>query len=327
MNVTRAWRFGASGVVLAMLTVGLIHCSDETETPAGTADAGTKVDSGSNTDSGSQPQQDSGSNTDSGPTESGRQAYAVDSANGLVKFKTGSPGIATKTTITGLGNGETVLGIDYRPKTGELYALGSASKIYKINPDTAVATAIPGDPINGVNTFDWTIDPNATSTGFDFNPAADRIRIHTNTGKNYRLHPDNGKSVVQNGDTDLLYTADQTTPKVGATAYTNSVSPAPAVTVLFAIDTDKNQLVKVTNPNGGITEAVGALGVDPSDVGGFDIFGGEPDGGAASATEAYALLTVGGTPTLYTINLTTGAATAVGALGVAGPIQGMAVKP
>ena len=34
--------------------------------------------------------------------------------------------------------------------------------------------------------------------GFDFNPAADRIRVVSNTGQNLRLHPDTG--AVVDGD-------------------------------------------------------------------------------------------------------------------------------
>ena len=60
--------------------------------------------------------------------------FAVSSANQLVRFNTASPGtVTTVGTITGLQGGETVLGIDFRPATGELYALGSTSRIYVVN--------------------------------------------------------------------------------------------------------------------------------------------------------------------------------------------------
>lgn len=44
--------------------------------------------------------------------------------------------------ITGLENGEEMLSIDYRPATGQLYALGSSSRIYIINEETGAATAL-----------------------------------------------------------------------------------------------------------------------------------------------------------------------------------------
>jgi Domain of unknown function (DUF4394) len=50
---------------------------------------------------------------------------------------------------------------------------------------------------------------------------------------------------------------------------------------------------------------VGALGIDVTTDNGFDIGG--------TSNKAYALLTVGGTTKIYSINLTTGAATETGA--------------
>jgi len=44
--------------------------------------------------------------------------------------------------ITGLQAGETVLGFDYRPATGGLYAIGSTSRLYLINGTTGAATQV-----------------------------------------------------------------------------------------------------------------------------------------------------------------------------------------
>ena len=55
-------------------------------------------------------------------------------------------------------------------------------------------------------------------------------------------------------------------------------------------------------PNNGTLNAVGPLGVDAESTNGFDI-------GGTTGT-AYALLRVGGSTKIYTINLTNGAATA-----------------
>jgi hypothetical protein len=49
---------------------------------------------------------------------------------------------ATSTTaIVGLPPAENIVSIDYRPATGQLYALGSSSRIYFINEKSGVATA------------------------------------------------------------------------------------------------------------------------------------------------------------------------------------------
>src|SRR4029434_5405847 len=89
-------------------------------------------------------------------------AFAVTaSSNQLVRFNTATPGtIITVGTITGLQAGEGVLGIDFRPATGELYALGSTSRLYTVNKTTAVATLVA--PLSTALS--------GTAFGFDFNP-------------------------------------------------------------------------------------------------------------------------------------------------------------
>ncbi|MEJ7701366.1 MAG: DUF4394 domain-containing protein [Pyrinomonadaceae bacterium] len=99
--------------------------------------------------------------------------------------------------ITGLAAGENILGIDFRPATGQLYALGSSSRIYIINPRTGVATAV-----GAAGAFTLM----GTDFGFDFNPTVDRIRIVSNTGQNLRVNPNDGtldwyRHQSQSGDT------------------------------------------------------------------------------------------------------------------------------
>src|SRR5262249_17417306 len=63
--------------------------------------------------------------------------FAVTATNQLLSFSSALPGIIQSTTpITGLQGGETIRGIDTRPTTGQLYALGSTSRLYTIDPAT-----------------------------------------------------------------------------------------------------------------------------------------------------------------------------------------------
>ena len=73
------------------------------------------------------------------------------------------------------------------------------------------------------------------------------------------------------------------------------------------------------SPNTGQLFTIGALGVDTSDQVGFDI--------ADVTNNAYASLTVGGAPQLYAINLFTGAASLLGAIGGGEAIRGIAIAP
>lgn len=108
--------------------------------------------------------------------------------------------------------------------------------------------------------------------GFDVNPVADKIRVHSDTDQNLRLDPTTGTAVV---DGTLAFAAgdknEGQSPNLIATAYTNSVSPAPTATTLYALDSTRNLLTKLATPNDGKVTTVGALGVDPSDVAGFEL--------------------------------------------------------
>jgi hypothetical protein len=214
-------------------------------------------------------------------------AYAVNSANQLVIFNPNSAPVNLPIPITGMAAGETVLGLDFRPATGQLYALGSSSKLYILNTSSGLAAAVGLAP--------FTTLLSGTDFGFDFNPTVDRIRVVSNTGQNLRLNPNDG--LVAFVDLPLA----PGTPSVTAAAYTNNFAGA-ATTTLYDIDTQTNKLYKQDPPNNGTLVEVGPLGVTATAANGFDI-------GSKSGT-AYALLTVGGTTKIYTINLTTGAATA-----------------
>jgi hypothetical protein len=73
-------------------------------------------------------------------------AYAVDNSNNLQIFNPNSPMPVSK-AITGLQSGESILGIDFRPLNGQLYALGSSSRLYTINLGTGAATAVGTSPL------------------------------------------------------------------------------------------------------------------------------------------------------------------------------------
>ncbi len=55
---------------------------------------------------------------------------ALSTNNHLLAFDSSSPGtIQASVPITGLQTGESILGIDYRPGTGQLYGLGSSNRL------------------------------------------------------------------------------------------------------------------------------------------------------------------------------------------------------
>jgi len=124
----------------------------------------------------------------SATTAGAATAYGLTVANQIATFDTSVPGAAlSAVVITGLQGGEIPLAIDLRPATGQLYLLGSTSRLYVLNPLTGIAVAV--GPA-------FTPALSGTSFGFDFNPVVDRIRVVSDTGQNLRLDPDTGASVT-----------------------------------------------------------------------------------------------------------------------------------
>ncbi|RYY48296.1 MAG: DUF4394 domain-containing protein [Chitinophagaceae bacterium] len=227
--------------------------------------------------------------------------YGLTGANQIVTANAKAAGTYMSTiSVTGLQGGESLLAIDFRPATGQLYGLGSTSRLYSIQTTTGAATAIGAGPFSPVLS--------GTIAGFDFNPTVDRIRVVTSTGQNLRLHPETGAVAATDGNLN------PGTPSVNSVAYTNSFAGA-TTTTLFDIDVASQKLLKQDNPNAGLLVSIGSLGVAVTGEGGFDI---SPDNAVALAS-----LTVGGANGLYQIDLTTGKATALGNL--ATPLIGIAI--
>lgn len=233
----------------------------------------------------------------------------------LIRFQSDSPG-----NVTVVGNFGGAAGfldaIDFRPATGQLYGyLDSSDSFFTVNLSTAQLTlASTGTSAVPTNTF---------QLGLDFNPTIDRARIVTDSQQNIVFNPDAGTVTAA---TNLFYATgdpNQTaSPSIIDNAYTQS-RPGLATTTQYAIDYGLDVLVQVAN-NAGTLTTVGPLGVNTDVYSGFDIFT-----SPAGVDTAYALLSGpgGSTPTLYTINLTTGAATSIGAVGFTNQVYSLAVVP
>ncbi len=143
----------------------------------------------------------------------------------------------------------------------------------------------------------------------DFNPAADALRIISNTGQNLR-HPFADPAAATVADGALNYTAGTTALGTTAAAYINNDTSADTGTFLFNIDATLNQLNLQVPPNAGSQVRVGTLGVDPGTAVGFDIYTKVKDE-IASENTGYATFVIDGVTRLYEINLLTGKASRI----------------
>ena len=164
-------------------------------------------------------------------------AYGV-TASGLfmVRFDTATPGtLDDVVAFTGLQSGERIAGIDFRPRTGQLYGLGvqpgggnDTIRAYVIDPATGAAEVVTSAPFTVLS---------ATGYGMAFNPRVDRIRVVNNdVDDNFRINPNNGaRADSPVNDTNLAVGT------VAAVAYDRSFDSAPGVpTTVYAIEAAGN---------------------------------------------------------------------------------------
>lgn len=176
-----------------------------------------------------------------------------DTGINLISFSSSSPG--TVTTIgpfTGMTAGHSMRSMDFRPATGELFAIstsGGAAQLYTVNLATAALT-----PLGAGFTLGNSI---STDVEMDFNPVDDRIRILTGSSgtstlnNNFRADPNDGTLVAV--DTNLAFAAGD--PQAGslnfrtvAGAYSNNVNGATATT-LYSWDHLDHALLRIGGLN------------------------------------------------------------------------------
>jgi len=259
--------------------------------------------------------------------------FAVTQTNILIRFNAGRPGqIDSSQSISGLAAGEKVLGMDFRPANGRLYAAGSSGRLYILNTGTGAATAV------GTGSFAALVRSEAL--GFDFNPVSDRIHITDSTGSNFRLHPETGDLIDGNSmlsgvqpDAGLGYSGEDANSgrveRIIGVAYTRGHGARD--TTSFAIDSAQAMLVTLGRPEGttpaktpsapyeGRLFSVGRLEIPSGEHVGFDIH--------PVRRSAYASFKESETSALYRINLETGEARRIGLIGTGTPVPGIAIAP
>lgn len=237
--------------------------------------------------------------------------------NTLVNFDSASPDSVSFVQVTGITG--KLLGIDYRPADGQLYGLADSNNIYTIDANTGAATF--------TSTLSAPISV-GVSSGVDFNPVVDRLRVVGSNDTNFRINADTGATIV---DGNLAYATGDVNfgvnPNLTGAAYLNSflgdpspmgATPPTRTTQLFNIDSNLDVLTLQNPPNNGTLVTIGSLGIDFSRTGGFDIFADGNGGNTAFAASD---------SVLYTIDLATGAASSLGDIGGSRSLTGLAAKP
>jgi parallel beta-helix repeat protein len=251
-----------------------------------------------------------------------RIVYGLTDDNRLVSFTTDQP----RTLLSNRRiSGEKLLGIDFRPATGELYGIGLSGHLYTVNRLTGDLKQIGTDAIPNFN---------GTIVAIDFDPVRDRLRVTGHfDARNLQMDPNTG--AVSSEDTRLSSVAPNTDlPRLYALAYSNNYPGATRTTAYglnIFISYRALKLVTLGSPDGSPFSAASGrlfsvreqpIGPIYINLSGFDI---------ADTGEAYAATSTFGANSgtmLQRVNLEDAYARAVGIIGDGTQaIRDIAVEP
>ena len=263
----------------------------------------------------------SGGSWDSSSCESGDgsrqssslQVVGLTDDQRLICFNERSPGDARNLGfVTGLMGDTKLIGIDFRVQNKMMYGVGDKGGVYLINTRNAAATFVNrlSVPLVG-NSF-----------GVDFNPAADRLRIVSDTGQNLRHNVNEGGVTVTDG---ALNYAGETAVGVTGSAYTNNDLDPATATTLYALDTRLDQIAIQSLPNAGTLAATGKLTIEATSSAGFDIYSTIRNGVTVAVQSLASLQTADGAISLYSVSLPTGKATSRGSFAAGNKVIDIAI--
>jgi uncharacterized protein DUF4394 len=244
-----------------------------------------------------------------GPAASAATRDAVDvvglvDGTSLVPFTTADTALGEPVEVSGLDGDTRLVGIDFRVQDRTLYGVGEAGGLYSLT-DGGNATKVGqlSQPLDG------------KEFGVDFNPAADALRIVSDTGQNLRQPFATTPLPATVADTGLTNPAQApatgTVPATGvvSAAYTNNDTQSTTATALFVLDATAGRISLQSPANAGTLAPSGSLGVDVEPASGFDIHT-DSDG----VNTGYAALQVGSGYALYSVDLLSGTATRIDTL-------------
>lgn len=224
-------------------------------------------------------------------------AVGITADDRLIAFETKFPRTVFTIGDVVLADDASVIGIDYRVQNELLYAVGDEGGIYVVSTDDASAEKVS----------QLSVELDGDTFGVDFNPAADRLRVISDTGQNLRHDVNTDTTTV---DGTLTYPAvppgePTTGTGITAAAYTNNDLDPNTATTLFVLDTVLDQVVLQSPANSGSLASTGKLTVDADTEAGFDIYSRNKDGRTKEVT-GFASISVDGRYRVYKIDLLSG---------------------
>ncbi|GJF33791.1 hypothetical protein KNE206_64910 [Kitasatospora sp. NE20-6] len=257
-----------------------------------------------------------------GTVRDGLRSVGLTDDQRLVAFPVVHPDQArTIGAVDGLQGDTRLVGIDYRVQNGMLYGVGDQGGIYTIDDTSGCSTKVS----------QLSVALQGTYFGVDFNPAANRLRIVSDTGQNLRHNIDDPNGTPAAGTTAVdgmlsnpavpPATTPTTATGITGSAYTNNDLDAATATTLFALDTANDRISLQSPANAGTLAPTGRLGVDAGPDAGFDVHYSASRG----SNHGYAALGVDGQRSFYRVDVLTGRAVALGTFGADDQVVDIAV--
>lgn len=259
--------------------------------------------------------------------------YAINGSNAhLIAFSSDTPStLSTDVALSGV-TGYTLKAVSFRPSTGELYGfaipqLFGAARLVKIDVTTGGATTVGDGPTVS--------DSASTQYGMAFDPVTDQIRIVSGSS-NFRINPGTGTLIADDGALAYAASDPRTGQPVltGKLAYTNAFSGPVTEATAHVVETGSSGfgaidvVATLGSPSGTPISATSGTLFSVADLswhstsnqGGFVV---EP-----RSRTGYAVFRQSGVSSLYSVNLSTGAAQLLGPVGTgSNSILGLALAP
>ncbi|MFE1876877.1 DUF4394 domain-containing protein [Streptomyces sp. NPDC059496] len=233
----------------------------------------------------------------------GLRAIGLTGDQRLVEFDVNRPSKTWSVgKVSGLRDDALLVGIDFRVQNEKLYGVGDRGGVYTLNTSNAKA----------VKVSQLTVALAGSAFGVDFNPAANRLRVISDTGQNLRHNIDDAAAALTTTVDGTLTnpTAPPSTARgVTGAAYTNNDLNAATTTSLFDLDTMADRISLQSPANAGTLAPTGSLGVNAGPDSGFDIH----YDSSAGTNHGFAALNAGSGYRLYGVDVLTGKATDKGA--------------
>jgi hypothetical protein len=197
--------------------------------------------------------------------------YVLDTNSTLYRWSPGATAFETLGRVKGTG-AENLIGMDFRPADGQLYAFGDRNTVFRLRPDAVTPDGVPADTISSLRTSFISIFGGGLQSLMDFNPVVDAIRVIGSNRSNYAITSANGglfNQFTRQTDMNIMsgtLTA-RGTPNITAGAYDNNYTGATNTT-FYMIDHENDNFAMVplaangsgsSNTAGGVVAYYGGI--------------------------------------------------------------------